>query len=55
MYYALGYDPVSGMIYASDPLDYSQNGRIYRFKAADGTSLGSFEAGIVPGSFWFNN
>jgi hypothetical protein len=54
MYYALGYDPVSDMIYASDPLDYAQNGRIYRFHATDGTSAGSFGAGIVPGGFWFN-
>jgi Domain of unknown function (DUF5074) len=55
MYYALGYDPVSDMIFASDPIDYAQNGRIYRYNATDGTAAASFSAGVIPGSFWFNN
>ena len=54
MYYALGYDPVSDMIFASDPIDYAQNGRVYRFNASDGSAADSFEAGIIPGCFWFN-
>lgn len=54
MYYALGFDPVTDMIYASDPVDFAQDGRIYRFRSADGSAVDSFEAGIIPGSFWFN-
>lgn len=54
MFYSLGFDPVSDMLYASDPLDYAQNGRIYRFKVSDGTSAEPFEAGVIPGGFWFN-
>jgi hypothetical protein len=54
MYYALGYDPVTDMIFASDPIDYAQDGRIYRFNSADGSAVDSFGAGIIPGSFWFN-
>ncbi len=54
MFYAMGYDPVSDMIFASDPLDYAQNGRIYRFNSADGSVADSFSAGIIPGGFWFN-
>lgn len=55
MYYSLGYDPVTDMIYASDPMDYSQDGRIYRFLASNGSAVDSFEAGIIPGFFWFNH
>jgi hypothetical protein len=54
MYYALGYDPVTEMIFASDPIDYAQDGRIDRFNSADGSAVDSFGAGIIPGSFWFN-
>jgi hypothetical protein len=54
MYYALGYDPVDDLIYASDPMDFAQDGRIYRFIPSSGAPVDSFEAGIVPGSFWFN-
>ncbi|HDO28199.1 MAG TPA: YncE family protein [Bacteroidetes bacterium] len=49
----LGIDPVSGDIYASDPLDYQLNGFIYRFKE-NGITLSKNEAGIVPGAFGFN-
>jgi hypothetical protein len=54
MFYGLGYDDVSKMIYASDPLDYAQNGWVYRFNAADGSPVDSFMAGIIPNGFWFN-
>jgi len=49
----LGVDPVSGDIYASDPLDYQLNGFIYRFKE-NGVTLSKNEAGIIPGAFGFN-
>ena len=54
MFYGLGFDPASGMIFASDPLDYAQNGRIYRFNSSGGAASDSFQAGIIPGGFWFN-
>jgi hypothetical protein len=54
MYYGIGYDTDTDVIFASDPLDYAQKGRIYRFVASDGTALDSFEAGVVPTGYWFN-
>jgi hypothetical protein len=54
MYYALGYDPVMNMIYASNPLDYAQNGIIQRFDAYSGSAVDSFEGGVIPTFFWFN-
>lgn len=54
MYYGMGYDEQERMIYASDPLDYNQNGIIYRFNADDGTLVDHFTGGIIPNGFWFN-
>jgi hypothetical protein len=54
MFYGIGYDDVNKIIYASDPLDYAQNGWVYRYNAKDGTPVDSFMAGIVPNGFWFN-
>jgi DNA-binding beta-propeller fold protein YncE len=53
-FYGIGYDPSSEIIYASDPLDYAQNGRVHRFDAATGQPLDSFLAGLIPNGFWFN-
>ncbi len=53
-FYGLGFDEKTGLIYAADPLDYVQNGMIYRFDPADGALLDSFRAGIIPNGFWFN-
>ncbi len=49
----LGVDPVSGDIYASDPLDYQTNGIIYRYRDT-GVLLSKNEAGLIPGAFGFN-
>ncbi|MBP7679090.1 MAG: hypothetical protein KA096_01545 [Bacteroidales bacterium] len=54
MYYGLGYDVAEDIIYAADPLDYAQNGIIYRFSAMDGLLIDFFTAGMVPNGFWFN-
>lgn len=54
MYYALGYDPVSELVFVSDPLDYTQNGMIYRIDPVTKELAGSYEAGIIPGEFFFN-
>lgn len=50
--YGLGVDPANGTVYLSDASDYVQRGTIYRYRA-DGTELGHFLAGIVPGCFCF--
>jgi len=52
-FYGIGIDPSSGEIYISDAIDYVQRGIVYRYKS-DGTLLGSFQAGIIPGEFYFN-
>ena len=54
-FYGLGFDKVTNMIYATAPLDYSQNGWIYRFRSQDGAEIDSYMAGIIPNGFWFNN
>lgn len=54
MFYALGYDPYSELIFVSDPLDYVQDGIVYRIDPLTKEMVGSFEAGIIPGEFFFN-
>ncbi len=53
MFYGLGLDREAGLLYASDPLDYVQQGRVYRYNAATGALLDSLHAGIIPGEFCF--
>ena len=53
IFMTLGVDPVNGDIYASNPLDYQKNGKVYRFSAM-GVLKSNMEAGIVPGAFGFN-
>ena len=50
LYYALTVDPVSGEIYISDAIDYTQQGVVYRFTPA-GEQIGKFYAGVTPASF----
>ena len=54
MFYALGFDPVSSTVFVSDPLDFIQAGIVYRIDAYTGEELSVFEAGIIPGEFFFN-
>jgi hypothetical protein len=54
MFYGLGYDKMTKMILATDPLDNAQNGWVYRFNALDGIPVDSFLVGIIPNGFWFN-
>jgi YVTN family beta-propeller protein len=54
MFYGIGFDPVEDLIYASDPLDYVQDGWIFRYRAIDGNPVDSFKVGIIPSGFWFS-
>jgi hypothetical protein len=51
-YYGLGIDAVSGIIYGSDALDFTQPGIVFRFRA-DGTQIDSFRTDPGPGDFYF--
>lgn len=52
-FYAMAIDFNSDRIYASDALDFSANGVVYRYEL-DGTAIDNFTAGIIPGGFWFD-
>lgn len=52
-FYSLGYDPETDYLYAADPIDYTQNGLVYRYKANNGDMVDSLTSGIIPGDFWF--
>jgi len=54
MYYGLGFDPVSGLLFATDPLDFAQNGYVYLFNADNGTAISSFQTGLAPNGFCFS-
>lgn len=53
-FYGLSIDPESGEIYATDALDFVQNGEVYRFDAAGGQLIHQFEGGIIPRGFVFH-
>jgi DNA-binding beta-propeller fold protein YncE len=53
-YYSIAVDPMTSVIYAGDPLDYIQNGLLYRF-TSDGELIDSMRVGINPGAFCFKN
>lgn len=49
-FYSLTVNPENGDIYASDPVDYTQSGTIYRYDE-DGNQIDKFTAGIIPSAF----
>lgn len=51
--YSLGYDDQTDYLYVSDPLDYQQNGWVYRYKASNGALVDSLQSGVIPGNFCF--
>ena len=53
LFYSIGVDPESGIIYASDAVDYQQKGKIFRY-LPQGALIDSFDVDIIPGSFLFN-
>jgi hypothetical protein len=52
-FYNLGFDPVSNLIFASDPFDFQQDGYVYRFSPTDGSRINSIKVGVGPGEFCF--
>lgn len=51
--YALGYDNTDDYLYVSDPLDYQQDGWVFRYRASDGNMVDSLRSGIIPGNYCF--
>ena len=54
-FYGLGYDPVDNALYATDILDYTQNGQVFKYDASTGVEVFNFKAGIIPGEFYFTD
>jgi hypothetical protein len=50
--YKIGIHPVSGDIFITDAADYQQKGYLLRYKS-DGGFIGSYQAGIIPGTISF--
>lgn len=50
IYYGLTVDPKSDEVYIADAVDYTQQGKIYRYSAS-GELLDEFYVGIIPGAF----
>jgi DNA-binding beta-propeller fold protein YncE len=51
-FYGLGIEPESGNIFVADAIDYVQKGKILVY-SSKGILLYSFNAGIIPGHFYF--
>lgn len=51
--YSLGYDSLEDVLYTSDPVDYIQKGKVFRYYAADGSLKDSYSAGVVPSEYTF--
>ncbi|MBX7206072.1 MAG: hypothetical protein K1X81_11675 [Bacteroidia bacterium] len=52
-FYALGVEPLSGAVFVSDAADYIQQGKVSCYSSS-GVFQYMFNAGIIPGNFWFN-
>jgi YVTN family beta-propeller protein len=52
LFYGLGIDPHSGVIYVSDAIDYVQKGKVFRYTPS-GANIDNFNVGINPGEFCF--
>jgi DNA-binding beta-propeller fold protein YncE len=53
LFYGLGISPKENEIYTADALDYLQEGFVFRFEAETGVQIDSFQVGIIPGAFYF--
>lgn len=52
-WYGLDIDPQTGLIYATDAMDFLHKGILYRFSAGSATPTASFEVGMIPGEMVF--
>ncbi len=53
MFYGLGFDNIDNYIYASDAMDYVQNGWVFIYNPDNGEIVDSIKVGIIPGEFCF--
>ncbi len=53
LFYGLDIDPSSGNIYATDAVDYVQDGWVFRFNQKNGALIENYKAGRIPASFCF--
>ena len=53
MFYSLAYSEAGNVIYCTDPVDYVQNGWVYKYSAGTGVVLDSAKAGVIPGNMIF--
>jgi len=51
-FYKLGIDKAENHIYATDPLDYNSNGKVYRYTMT-GTAIDTLSVGLIPGNLCF--
>ncbi|WP_266365949.1 DUF5074 domain-containing protein [Tellurirhabdus rosea] len=51
-FYGLGVDPATNNIYGSDPLDYSRQGYVFRYKST-GERIDSVKVDLIPTGFYF--
>ena len=47
-FYGIGIDPLDDKIYAADPLDFSQDGIMWRYNSSTGTLIDSIRVGKFP-------
>ncbi len=55
LFYGLAIHPVDGTIFATDAIDYVQNGVAFQFSSSVGTQLDTWTTGRIPGSFCFGD
>ncbi len=53
MFYGLTYSETGNVIYCTDPVDYVQNGWVYKYSAETGVAIDSVKAGVIPGNMIF--
>ena len=54
LFYGLAINPIDGTIYASDAIDYVQDGIAFQFSSSNGILIHTWETGRIPGSFCFS-
>jgi hypothetical protein len=51
-FYKMDVDPSTGDIYVSDPVDFSQNGKVYKHNSS-GTLVRTYDMSVAPGGYHF--